>query len=440
MGRLNDKIAIVTGAGQGIGKAIAGKLTAEGATVVVTDLDEANAKETATAWPGAVAIRTDVTDRQGVQAMVNRVVQQLGRIDVLVNNAGWDKASPFVDSELADWDRAIAVNLYGVLHTCKAVLPVMAGQGSGAVVNLGSDAGLVGSSGEAVYSAAKGGVIAFTKSLAREMARHQVKGVNCVCPGPTDTALFALFAGPKLREALTRAIPFRRLGQPDDVANVVAFLASDEASFVTGQTVSVSGGLTMSLAGRGLRYDPQTRAHRRRLAKEHSVKVSEYEQLRFERRDNGVLLITMNRPDKYNAADEQMHGELARIWAEIFADPETRVAVITGAGKAFSAGGDLDMVRRIAATTIAWPHAPRNERPGLQHRQLREAGHLRDQRRRRRCGHGGGAAGRHLDLCPRRQARRRPRQARCAPATTPRSCGRCCAAWRRPATTCSPAR
>jgi len=164
MGRLNDKIAIVTGAGQGIGQAIAGKLATEGATVVVTDLDEAAAKQTATAWPGAVAIRTDVTDRQGVQAMVNRVVRQFGRIDVLVNNAGWDKASPFVDSEPADWDRAIAVNLYGVLHTCRAVLPVMAGQGGGAVVNLGSDAGRVGSSGEAVYSAAKGGVIALTMS------------------------------------------------------------------------------------------------------------------------------------------------------------------------------------------------------------------------------------------------------------------------------------
>ena len=128
MGRLNDKIAIVTGAGQGIGKAIAGKLAAAGATVVVTDLDEASAKETAAALPGAVAIRTDVTDRHGVQAMVDRVTQQFGRIDVLVNNAGWDKASPFVDSEPGDWDRAIAVNLYGVLHTCKAVLPVMAGR------------------------------------------------------------------------------------------------------------------------------------------------------------------------------------------------------------------------------------------------------------------------------------------------------------------------
>jgi 2-hydroxycyclohexanecarboxyl-CoA dehydrogenase len=245
MAGLSEKIAIVTGGGQGIGRAIAEKLATEGATVVVTDLVERSAIQTAEGLPGAVALGVDVTDRQAVQAMADQVAQLFGRIDVLVNNAGWDKASPFTESEPADWDRAIAVNLYGVLHTCKAVLPVMAAQGSGAVVNLGSDAGRVGSSGEAVYSAAKGGVIAFTKSLAREMARHQVR-VNCVCPGPTDTALFASFAGPKLREALTRAIPFRRLGQPADVANVVAFLASDEASFVTGQTVSVSGGLTMS--------------------------------------------------------------------------------------------------------------------------------------------------------------------------------------------------
>jgi 2-hydroxycyclohexanecarboxyl-CoA dehydrogenase len=244
MGRLDSKIAIVTGAGQGIGRAIAVKFAAEGATVVVTDVDEATAIQTAQALPGAVAIGCDVTDRPGVAALAGRVAEQFGRIDVLVNNAGWDKASPFADSDPADWDRAIAVNLYGVLNTAKAVVPVMARQNSGAVVNLGSDAGRVGSSGEAVYSAAKGGVIAFTKSLAREMARHQVR-VNCVCPGPTDTALFASFAGPKLREALTRAIPFRRIAQPEEIAEAVMFFLGPRSDYITGQVLSVSGGLTM---------------------------------------------------------------------------------------------------------------------------------------------------------------------------------------------------
>lgn len=248
MGKLDDKIAVVTGAGRGIGKAIAEKLAEEGATVVVTDLDETVAKETSATLAGdAVGLVTDVTSRDSVDAMVAQVTDRFGRIDVLVNNAGWDKASPFVDSDPADWDKVIQINLYGVLNTCKAVLPLMQAQGSGTVVNLASDAGRVGSSGEAVYSAAKGGVIAFTKATARELARHQVN-VNCVCPGPTDTALFASMGGddPKLRTALIKAIPFRRLGQPRDLANAVAFLASDEASFITGQTVSVSGGLTMS--------------------------------------------------------------------------------------------------------------------------------------------------------------------------------------------------
>jgi len=246
MGKLDEKVAIVTGAGQGIGRAIAEKLAAEGATVVVTDVNESTAKETAeTIGAGAVGIHTDVTSRESVSAMVERVKNELGRIDVLVNNAGWDKADAFVDSDPEDWDRVVQINLYGVLNTSKAVLPIMAEQGFGSVVNLGSDAGRVGSSGEAVYSAAKGGVIAFTKASAREMARHQVN-VNVVCPGPTDTALFASMGGPKLREALTKAIPFRRLAQPSDIANAVAFFASDEASYITGQTVSVSGGLTMS--------------------------------------------------------------------------------------------------------------------------------------------------------------------------------------------------
>jgi 2-hydroxycyclohexanecarboxyl-CoA dehydrogenase len=238
----------VTGAGRGIGRGVAEKLTAEGATVVAADVDEATAAATAAALGGgALGIATDVSSRDAVETMVETVREHFGRIDVLVNNAGWDKVGPFVDSDPADWDRIIAINLYGVLHTCKAVLPIMAEQGGGRVVNLASDAGRVGSSGEAVYSAAKGGVIAFTKTAAREMARHQV-AVNCVCPGPTDTALFASVTedDPKLREALIKAIPLRRLAQPTDLANAVAFLASDEAAYITGQTLSVSGGLSMS--------------------------------------------------------------------------------------------------------------------------------------------------------------------------------------------------
>ena len=235
---MDGKIAIVTGAGRGIGAAIAQRLTDDGATVVAADLNEP---------PGDLGYEVDVTSRESVAALVSRVTDRFGRIDVLVNNAGWDKAGPFLDSDPADWDRIIAINLYGVLHTCHAVLPVMIAQGGGAVVNIGSDAGRVGSSGESVYSAAKGGIIAFTKTIAREMARHKIRA-NCVCPGPTDTALFASVVGddPRLRESLIRSIPFRRLAEPADIAGAVAFLASPDAGYITGQTMSVSGGLTMS--------------------------------------------------------------------------------------------------------------------------------------------------------------------------------------------------
>ena len=246
--RLENKIAVVTGAGAGIGRAIVEKLASEGATVVVTDVNgDAASAAAAEIGHGAVAYELDVTDFARVGSVVAAVRDRFGRIDVLVNNAGWDKALPFVDSEPDLWQRVIDINYVGVLNTCKAVLPIMVAQGSGSVVNLGSDAGRVGSASEAVYSGAKGAVIAFSKAVAREMARHQIN-VNVVCPGPTDTALFASMGGDsdKLREGLIRAIPFRRLGQPEDVANAVCYFASDEATFITGQTVSVSGGLTMS--------------------------------------------------------------------------------------------------------------------------------------------------------------------------------------------------
>jgi 2-hydroxycyclohexanecarboxyl-CoA dehydrogenase len=249
--RLEGRSAIVTGAASGLGRGIACALAAEGARVAILDVDEPGATRTVElirdAGGAAVAHRTDVTRRVDVESAVNDVVMRWGAVNVLVNNAGWDRPLPFLETDEAFWDRILALNLKAHFHLAQAVLPHMIRQGGGKVVAIASDAGRVGSTGEAVYSAAKGGVIAFTKTLAREMARHRIN-VNCVCPGPSETPLFQseFTAGrPALADALKKAIPWGRLGRPEDVAGAVVFLASDEAEFITGQTRSVSGGLTM---------------------------------------------------------------------------------------------------------------------------------------------------------------------------------------------------
>jgi 2-hydroxycyclohexanecarboxyl-CoA dehydrogenase len=244
---LNGKVALVTGAGRGIGRAIAERLASEGAKVAVTDVDEATARATAKEiGQGAIGLRLDVTDSASAQTAVAETERALGPIAVLVNNAGWDKAEPFLQSTEETWEKVIAINLKGAITCAKAVLPGMVQRGGGRVVSISSDAARVGSTGEAVYSAAKAGIIGFSKTIAREMARHQIN-VNVVCPGPTETPLFSEIAAgnPRLADALKRAIPFGRLAQPEEIAAAVAFLASDDARFITGQTISVSGGLTM---------------------------------------------------------------------------------------------------------------------------------------------------------------------------------------------------
>jgi 2-hydroxycyclohexanecarboxyl-CoA dehydrogenase len=242
---LKDRVALVTGAGRGIGRAIAERLAAEGAKVAALDVDEASAKD-AGAKIGGVGLRMDVTDGASVRAAVAEAEQRLGPVHVLVNNAGWDKAEPFVKSAEETWDKVLAINLKGPIRVTRAVLDGMISRGAGRIVSISSDAGRVGSSGEAVYSAAKAGVIGFSKTLARELARYHIN-VNVVCPGPTNTQLLRDVApqNPKLIEALKRAVPFGRIGEPEEIAAAVAFLASDDAAFITGQTLSVSGGLTM---------------------------------------------------------------------------------------------------------------------------------------------------------------------------------------------------
>lgn len=253
MQRFQDQTVIVTGGGGGIGGATCRRFAAEGARVAVFDLNlDAAEKVAATirdTGGRAQAFRCDITDRDSVNAAVVAAEAQLGPVGVLVNNAGWDVFKPFTKTEPAQWDRLIAINLTGALHMHHAVLPGMAARKQGRIVNIASDAARVGSSGEAVYAACKGGLVAFSKTIAREHARHGIT-VNVVCPGPTDTAPFADYregAGnpEKLMEAFTRSIPLGRIGQPDDLPGAVLFFASADAAYVTGQVLSVSGGLTM---------------------------------------------------------------------------------------------------------------------------------------------------------------------------------------------------
>jgi 2-hydroxycyclohexanecarboxyl-CoA dehydrogenase len=248
-----ERVALVTGGGRGIGRAIAFALAGDSRQVAVADIRDEDAAEAASAIVDgggrARAVRLDVTDPDSVRAGVEQARRELGPLDILVNNAGWDELRPFLQTDEPFWDRVIDVNFKGCLRMTRAVLPEMLERGWGRVVNIGSDAGRVGSSQESVYSGAKAGVIAFTKTIAREVARSGVTA-NSVCPGPTRTPMLERMGageeGEKLIAALERAVPMRRLGEPEDVAAAVVFLASERAGYVTGQTLSVSGGLTMA--------------------------------------------------------------------------------------------------------------------------------------------------------------------------------------------------
>ncbi|MGI9645341.1 MAG: SDR family NAD(P)-dependent oxidoreductase [Ilumatobacteraceae bacterium] len=249
---MTERVAFVTGGGSGIGREICRTLAERGRAVVAADVDADGAAKTVASIAGgrAIAVEMDVTSADSVHRARQTASAELGPVGVLVNCAGWDELRPFVDTDEDFWQRVIDINLTGALRTVHTFLPGMIDAGWGRIVNIGSDAARVGSSLEAVYSGAKGGVISFTKTIAREAARAGVTA-NVVCPGPTDTPLLddivaAGEDGERVIGAMTRAVPMKRLGQPADVAAAVAYLASDEAGFVTGQTLSVSGGLTMA--------------------------------------------------------------------------------------------------------------------------------------------------------------------------------------------------
>jgi 2-hydroxycyclohexanecarboxyl-CoA dehydrogenase len=247
-GESSGKLAVVTGAASGIGRATALQLAAAGARVVVADRDAAGGAETCAAVSerGGAArfVAVDLALDASIRAAAAELLRDGVVPDVLVNAAGWDRLEPFVENDFDFIDQVVRINLLGPVKLTRELVPAMIERGSGKLVNVASDAGRVGSSGETVYAGAKGGVIAFTKSLAREVAAHGIN-VNCVCPGPTDTPLFASLPE-KMRLALTRAIPFRRLAQPEEIADAICFFAGARSDFITGQVLSVSGGLTMA--------------------------------------------------------------------------------------------------------------------------------------------------------------------------------------------------
>lgn len=243
------KIAVVTGAASGIGKATSHAFAQAGFRVFGLDIDAQGAARVEAEFVQQYGkdvftfVEVDLSQRDSILQASQTILNQVTAVDAIVNAAGWDRIEPFVNNTPEFMDKVIQINLMGPMALTKALLPSMIQAGSGKIVNVASDAGRVGSMGETVYAAAKGGMIAFTKSLAREMARYQIH-VNCVCPGPTDTPLF--HAQPdKLKEALLKAIPFKRLAKPEETASAILFFATDKSNYVTAQIMSVSGGLTM---------------------------------------------------------------------------------------------------------------------------------------------------------------------------------------------------
>ena len=244
--QLDGKTALVTGGASGIGKATVLKLANNGARVICADINAEKGAELvkeAGGLPVEFAF-VNLADSSSARSCAAEVLGRHSRVDILVHAAGWNDIQGFMDNAPDYIDRVVAINLGAILHLTQALLPPMIANGAGKIVSVSSDAGRVGSSGETVYAAAKGGVIAFTKSLAREVARYSIN-VNCVCPGPTDTPMLAT-RSEKLREAFLKAIPFRRFAKPDEIADAILFFASAQSSYITGQVLSVSGGLTLA--------------------------------------------------------------------------------------------------------------------------------------------------------------------------------------------------